>query len=268
LSSPPTPIKRIRPLLGTFVTLQVGGLPEAEAVWTIERGFAAIADVQRLMSFHDPASDLSALNRDASDRRVRVHRDTVQVIREALEISAESRGLFDITVAADLVQWGLLPRPASRHPPDPAASWQDVELIDDETIRFHRPLWLDLGGIAKGHAVDRAMHCLQRTPDLQCCVNAGGDLRVAGPESERIGLDSATRRRSALPVVDLANGSLASSTGRGNNYRHADRLVGVHVHGARRHPVGTRRRGNGRTPFCAATRRPPFCRTAGVTGAP
>lgn len=233
--SPPPVVERARPLLGTRVAIRVHGLPEAHAHQAIDAAFREIAQVHARMSFHEPGSDLSRLNREAFRGPVPVDRRTRAVLGWAQRIARGSRGAFDITVAAQLVRWGILPPPADpswRGRPDPRGSWRDVELLPDGTVRFHRRVWIDLGGIAKGYAVDRAIACLRGWGAPQCSVNAGGDLRVLGPRMERVRLDWAPRAARALPILELQNGSVASSGGA------ADRAP--HVHGRRRRPVGRR----------------------------
>ena len=99
---------------GTYVAIGVG-LPDAEAQVAIEAGFAAIAGIHRLMSFHEPLSDVSRTNR-AGGGTVRVDPHTYAVLAAAQHLAEASDGIFDITVAPDLVAWGFLPRPdAPRH---------------------------------------------------------------------------------------------------------------------------------------------------------
>jgi thiamine biosynthesis lipoprotein len=77
-------------------------------------------------------------------------------------------------------------------------------------VRFERPLWIDLSGIAKGYAVDRLIGLISSARTTHACVNAGGDLRVHGEESEWIRVD-ASGDRASIPLVELRNESLASS---------------------------------------------------------
>ncbi len=203
-------IKRARALLGTYVAIHVRGTDEATALAAIERGFAAVADIHRLMSFHEPDSDLSRMNRGAVDMPVVVDERTFSVLRAAIEIAERSRETFDVTVGAELVARGLLPRPETRQPVA-EARWRDVELIPPDRVRYRRPLWVDLGGIAKGYAVDQAIAAMNLPLSVQCMVNAGGDLRVAGPEAERALLRAPPGDGGAVPVVEIENGSLASS---------------------------------------------------------
>jgi len=190
------------------------------------------------MSFHEAASDVSALNREAAHKPVKVSHHCYAVIRYGQELAAASGGVFDITVAAQLVGWGFLPHPDGCPAPDPLACWRDIELMDEGRIRFHRPLWIDLGGIAKGYAVDRAVEKLTSLGVPQCRVNAGGDLRVAGPSSERVVLRTAAPG-DTVPVLEVENGSIASSSGREHLKRHEGREVGPHLHGLQKCAVGT-----------------------------
>src|SRR5712691_4775026 len=176
--SRPLLVERARPLLGTRVAIRIHGLPAVRAHRAIDAAFQEVEQIHAHMSFHEPESDVSRLNREAFRRPVVVDPRTVEVLEWSRRMGAWSRGCFDITVAAQLVDWGVLPPPDAPHRPDRDGSWRDVEILANGTVRFHRPVWIDLGGIAKGYAVDRAVECLRRGGARQGCVNAGGDLRV------------------------------------------------------------------------------------------
>ena len=202
-------IERARPLLGTSVAIRVQGLNETEAHHAIDDTFAEIALVHRLMSFHETESDVSRLNREAFDRYIAVHPATFEVLELAYEMSQSSEGAFDITVAPELVRSGILPTPDQDVPFDPLGSWRDIELGQDNRVRFHRRLCVDLGGIAKGYAVDRALEMLPALGAVQACVNAGGDLAVFGPEAELVRLDAEITDE-ALPVLEIEDAAVAS----------------------------------------------------------
>ena len=205
-------VRRARPLLGTRVAVAVGGLPEAAAHAAIDDAFAAIGRIEACMSYHRADSDVTRLNRAAPGACVPVDPDTHAVLAEAVRIAALSDGAFDPTVAGALVAGGVLVAPADARPPDPAASWRDLALLPGHRVRLERPLWLDLGGIAKGYAVDRALAVLAARGATRACVEAGGDLRVMGPDPERVAL----RTAGAGPVATIAltEGALASSSSR------------------------------------------------------
>jgi thiamine biosynthesis lipoprotein len=232
------PVERARPLLGTYVSIRVGGLHGKQAHDAIDAGFYAVAKIHALMSFHEPESEASKLNRDAAREPVTVSDETYEVIRFGLEMSAASEGVFDMTVAHHLVDWEYLPRPPGAPQPDPEASWHDVELLPHRQVRFWRPLWLDFGGIAKGFAVDCAVASVLEKGATSVCVNAGGDLRIAGPLSERVLLRTAVTG-DTVPVLEIENGSIASSSGREHRKVRDGLEVGPHVHGLERAAMGT-----------------------------
>lgn len=208
-----SPIERAKPLLGTTVSMRVEGLFLGRAHSAIDAAFAEVARIHALMSFHEEGSDVSRLNREAHISPVAVDWRTYRVIARALAISALSDGAFDITVGATLVARKFLPRPLRAPEPDLDATWRDIELLPDFKVRFRKPLWIDLGGIAKGFAVDRAIAISTAHAPRLAIVNAGGDLRVAG-RGEFIRLAAPAWHEEAVPVMQLENGSLASSCGR------------------------------------------------------
>jgi len=226
-------------LLGTLVSIRAAGLGLADANRIVDCGFAEIADIHRLMSFHEEDSDVSRINRAGAGGLVKIDLRTADVLRDAAHISQATSGVFDITIASRLVAWGYLPRPPFAPAPDDNATWRDIELIEPGIVRLHKSLWIDLGGIAKGYAVDRAIQRMTDEMPAQYTVNAGGDIRVSGPAAERIFLDVPPGADGAIPAFDLENGSIASSSGPAGVKRVNGRIVGPHIHGARRRATGT-----------------------------
>lgn len=237
LSHPAT--ERAQPWLGTLVSIRVLRLAEPDAHRAIDAAFQEVAEVHRLMSFHAPDSELTRLNRSSPGSAVRVHPFIFEVLRKALAFSAASGGSFDVTVGAELVAWQLLPDSF-----DPAAaqggSWRDIELLPGNRVIFHRPLCVDLGGIAKGFAVDRATQALRAHGALRTVVNAGGDIRVQGNGAEPIRL-AAQSSENTMPVLELADGSVASSSGHLQRRRRGAQFFGPHVDGIERCPAPTDR---------------------------
>jgi thiamine biosynthesis lipoprotein len=229
MQSPSPRIERARPLLGTTVSIRVQGLSERDANAAIDEAFAEIALVHRLMSFQEAESEISSLNRDGFGEVQEVHPATFEVLRWAAELAENSAGCFDITMARALVASGLLPVPHSRYLPDAQASWRDIELSEDSRVRFRRPLWIDVSGIAKGYAVDRAIETLKRHGAAQAAVNAGGDLRIFGPETERISLRTDKSPAEGLPLLDIQDAAVASSSTSPLPGAHADPKSGEAV---------------------------------------
>ena len=231
MPSPSHRTERAKPLLGTIVRIRVTGPAAPDAHEVISGAFDVVAEIHRLMSFHDPDSELSRLNAGAWREPVSVSAHTRTVLEKALELARISDGLFDPAIAPALVGEGLLPCPAEESP-DRAATWRDVAISPDGSVSFARPLWLDFGGIAKGYAVDCAIAYLAARDLPEIYVEAGGDLRLAGPDAELVRL-AAPRPGGGRPVLKIENAALASSLGRAHvdtrtgGFCPADRFVSV-----------------------------------------
>jgi len=228
-------VRRCRPLLGTFVEITAAG-PAARAARAIDRAFAAIERVQRHMSFHDPQSDVGRLNRSRVGSAVRVHADTARVLQRAETLSRATAGAFDVTIGDELVRWGFLPadRRARRAP---RGRFKDLELLPGSRVRRRRATLVDLGGIAKGFAVDEAVRALRAAGIRTGCVNAGGDLRAFGRRAWRIAVRLPAAPGLVSPVLALRNAALATSGGYLNRRRHGRRLVTPLVDGRTRRPL-------------------------------
>ena len=202
-------IRRCRPLLGTFVEVATSGTNAVALERGIGAAFAAIEKVQRLMSLHDPASDVSRMNREAFPKSVIVHPWTWKVLEAAQQFARGSDGAFDITIARRLADHGYLPRRDCRF--DGSATWQDIFLRKNYRVFFRRRLMVDLGGIAKGFAVDRAVAALKGSGATKGIVNAGGDLRVFGSTSQIIHLRHPSKPTQVAGAVRLRERAMATS---------------------------------------------------------
>jgi thiamine biosynthesis lipoprotein len=164
----------------------------------IEEAFGAIERVHELMSFQEAASDVSRLNREGAIRETEVDNWTYEVLEAALDLYRLSGGIFDIAITS-----------ASR---TKGASSAAIELLPDKRVRFHRAdIVIDLSGIAKGYAVDRAIDVLKRRGIPSAIVNAGGDLAAYGPEPYRVHIRDPRAPSQLLCAVSVDNAALASS---------------------------------------------------------
>lgn len=209
MPSPLPPTERAKPLLGTIVRIRVTGLEPLCAHEAISGAFDIMSEIHCLMSFHEAGSELSRLNATAGRAPIWISAHTRTVLEKALDLARASQGLFDPTIAPALVARGLLPSP-DETPPSTEASWEDVILSSDGSVSFSRPLWLDLGGIAKGYAVDCAVAHLEAFGPASLYVEAGGDLRLAGPDEESVYL-AAPGSGGAQPMLKVENAAVASS---------------------------------------------------------
>ena len=150
----------VRPFYGTFVTIEAAGAEAAEPA-AIDAAFAAMERVGELLHPTD-GSDLRRLRAARIGEPVRVDPWTFGLLGTCRELNAESGGVFDPCLPA----W--------------PGRMQDIELKETGEIVKRADVALDLGGIAKGFAVDRAIEVLRTRGCVAGLVNAGGDVRAFG----------------------------------------------------------------------------------------
>lgn len=223
-------IRRARPLLGTYVEIAAWGRKAGALQRAIGCAFDRIESLQSRLSVHDPASEISRLNREAHRRVVVVSRDTWRLLDAAVRLSRQSAGAFDVTVGV-----GRSAAQPSRPRPGREASFRDIRLLVGSRVRFARRLRIDLGGIAKGYCVDRAVAELRRRGVASGLVNAGGDLRAFGDRAVALHLRHPDDPRQFVPWGTIRNAALATSASYAAG---ASRFAGVLLDGRNGVPIG------------------------------
>jgi len=189
----------------------------ARAEQAMAQAFDEVALIDRLMSAHQAGSDLHRLARARAGDLVELHPHTARVLVLAHYWQRQSGGAFDpLQAGAELARRGLRPalEPALGQP---LACWSGLDWVSPSALRVDGALPLDLGGIAKGYAVDCALAVLRQHGVPGAMVNAGGDLRAYGPMPWPIELrlpDAPTRTRRQPGLRGLRDAALASSVSR------------------------------------------------------
>ena len=218
-------MRRCQALLGTFVEI----FTDQDDGQAINEAFSVIKQVQDLMSFHDPSSELNIINQTVHLEPVAIHSWTAEVLKIAQEIYEQSNGLFNCGIGHRLVAAGLLPCHMDLSIYQ-MSGIEDIRFIDPQIIISSKPLCLDLGGIAKGFAVDKAVESLISRGIESACVNAGGDLRVFGPIPMSIQIRNPSRHTQLIDIglLQMAPSLLVVCTfPRGINYK-ATLLIHLH----------------------------------------
>lgn len=220
--------REFRYLMGTSVQIAALGADEAYRKASIEESFAAIQEVDRLMSNYREDSELARINARAAAGAVRASDPLFAVLQAAQEVSARSQGAFDVTVGPLVKLWGFhdrkphVPTPEELARVKPLISYRNL-LLDAaaHTVRFARPgTEIDLGGIAKGFAVELAGGVMRRR-GLSAFIDAGGNQymvgRPAGKASWTLGIKDPETPEHLLGTLEIDEGSVSTSA-QGTNF--------------------------------------------------
>ena len=177
-------------IMGTRIFVELWSEDDDQGKQRGEQAIDAVMDEMRhideTMSVYKPTSEISRVNELAAKQPVRISKELFQLLTTALEYSRITEGAFDITYASVgyMYDFRQRQRPTEQEIQTalPAINYRHV-LLDAATgsVRFSQPgVRIDLGGIAKGFAVDRGIDILLARGYTHALVNAGGDSRVVG----------------------------------------------------------------------------------------
>jgi len=186
-------IRRARPLLGTFFEISLNAPSEAIAHEAIESGFEEAARLEELLSFFNPQSEITRLNSDAYQAAQQVGDDLLELLKFCNELSGHSSYIFNIVT------------------PQTVDTMTDMILIEGRTVFFRRKIKIDLGGVAKGYIVDKAVQKVLQHSVSNVIVNAGGDLKVAVSDGIPIGIRDPRDPSQCAEAITISSGALATS---------------------------------------------------------
>ncbi|MGR3311386.1 MAG: FAD:protein FMN transferase [Candidatus Brocadiales bacterium] len=214
--------KETRMQMGMFVSITVFERKKDTARKVIDLAFNRIAEIENLMSTYKRGSELSRLNRKAFSESVPLTQDTFIVIKKAIEFSRLSGGAFDITCGPLYKLWmdagkiGRLPANKELKKVLRVVGYKKIDLdVGRRALSFQQNgMELDVGGIAKGYAIDEAAKVLKEHGIESALLDAGGDLYAMGTkpggEPWRVGiqdpyhLDSTETFLGKLKIKDCA----------------------------------------------------------------
>ena len=211
-------VRQTRLLMGTTVEIVASGADTARLEAAVAKAFAEMERLDRLLSSHRDDSDVARLSRSADGASVAP--ETAEVIALGLEVARRSGGAFDLTLGRLNTLWGL-DREAPTVP-DTAAITEALSGIgpealamDGQRITKRTPqLHIDLGGIAKGYVVDRAIAVLGQAGVTSAAVNAGGDMYLLGARPQRpwrIGIQHPRQPGEVLEAVQVGDRAVVTS---------------------------------------------------------
>lgn len=206
-------VQRLKPLLGTFVDVRIKGPYSESALLNLSsKAFNIISEVESKMSYFCSSSELSYINKNAHKKSCKISTELHRVLKYGLDLSHKTDGIFDFTVAGKLIEKNILP--SFGYSFDRNATYKNVELTNKQ-VYFNCPLIIDLGGIAKGFAVDKVFEEMDQ--DLDLTINAGGDLRMNHWKNSFAQIRLPNSPTSHAKQVPMKNSALATSATYFNN---------------------------------------------------
>jgi FAD:protein FMN transferase len=211
--------------MGTEVRISVWTADEARAVDACAQAFAEFDRLERLMSVWIPGSDVERLNDAAGTQPVAVSPEVLEVLQIARQISEWSDGAFDVTFAALSGLWKFDAQDKDGSVPDRAAilarlpfiNYRDLIVDPGANTAFLKRagMRVNLSGIGKGYAVDRAVALIRARALPDFMLQAGGDFYVAGRHGDRpwrVGIrDPRGPADRIFAALDLSDGTISTS---------------------------------------------------------
>lgn len=217
-------IRRTVPVMGTVAEFGVVTHDPFRGEAAIDAAILELRRVEALMTNYNTTSDIGRANLEAATRPVMVSRETALVVEEALRWSHASDGTYDPAIGRAIDLWDVthrrVPPPASQvEPLAERRLYTQVEVTrrsGQPALVFHdRDAKLDLGGIAKGYGIERAVDVLRGFGVENGLVNIGGDLYAMGHTAEgrkwRVGVQSPTQADGVVAEFDVSDESVATS---------------------------------------------------------
>lgn len=210
-------LSRTALVMGTLVEIKTFGADEELLDRAVTAAFAEMTRLEGLLSSQLPDSEISHLS--AASKPVIVSLETAELLRLGQRIALQSGGTFDMTLGALKQLWAI-----TDNPQIPTAEQlqsaitgigpEALQLRGRQVTKTNANLQVDLGGIAKGYAVDRALAVLRNAGVQSAAVNAGGDIALLGTKLGRpwrIGIQHPRNAGELLTSLDLTDRAVVSS---------------------------------------------------------
>ncbi|MFB3148762.1 MAG: FAD:protein FMN transferase [Thermodesulfobacteriota bacterium] len=181
------PIERVQLQMGTYARVLIYGGNNKD----VDAAFSEIKKLDNLLSDYNPKSEISEINNMAGEKAVKVNPQVIEVLEIAKNIASETGGVFDPTIGALTIGVYRFGRESDDEPNieniDKAKSlvnYKDLIIEGDSVYLKRKGMMIDLGGIGKGYAVEKAVTVLKERGIKRGVVSLSGDLKVFGNEME------------------------------------------------------------------------------------
>ena len=224
-------------LLGTAIEITVVDLNRGKAVAAISAAFAKMREIEKITNFYDPESDITQVNREAAYHPVKLSEDLWNIVEISYRYGALTEGAFDITVGPLTKLWGWESEYPQIPPPDeikkvlPQVGYYLLDLnTQEKTLFFKKPgMLIDLGGVAKGYALEKAKEILKNY-GIQNFLISAGQIVAQGLNPQKkpwiIGVQHPRDSQQFLTVINLTEGTIATS----GDYQQFFEVNGIRYH--------------------------------------
>ena len=178
--------RKSRILMDTTVTISAVSGSGDKSEKAIDRAFSEIEKLDRLLNFFSDSSEVSEINRNAGLKAVVVSPETFAVLEKAVYASGKTNGAFDVTIGSVTAMWDF----HKRTKPEDKKIKERLPLVNYKNIILNKKsssvylkkkgMLIDLGGIAKGYAADKAVEALKREGIKSGLVSISGDIKAFG----------------------------------------------------------------------------------------
>jgi thiamine biosynthesis lipoprotein len=207
-------------IMGTRIVVELWATDTAQGDAAIDAVLAEMRRVDAAMSTYKPTSELSIVNATAAAQPVKISAELFDLLTTSIDYSRLTDGAFDVTYASVgyLYDFRNHVRPDEKQIAAalPGINYRHVQLDrKNSTVHFARAgVRIDLGGIGKGHAVDRGIAVLQARGIQHALVTAGGDSRIIGDRFGKpwvVGIRHPDRKEEVIARIPLEDASLSTS---------------------------------------------------------
>ncbi|MBH0202384.1 MAG: FAD:protein FMN transferase [Nitrospira sp.] len=219
---PPVVLKRAQMHMGTLVTITAVASDRNVSDRAMQVAFDEIKRLEYLLSTWRPDSELSHVNAEAGRQPVQVSRETLELVVRSIEMAQLTNGGFNIAVGPAIDVWSFTER---QHIPDdrelqhlkPLIDWTSIQ-INKQTRTIYLPrggMRIDVGGIGKGYAADRAVEEMKRAGAAGGSVALSGDIKTFGVLPDQngfpVGIRHPREEGALIAMIDLKDEAISTA---------------------------------------------------------
>ena len=195
--------------------------------------------IENLLSCEKDSSEISAINRASGLHPVKVSDETLEMVKRAKAYCRKYNGVFDVTIGPLSDLWGfstdkeiVLPEDKTIKALDRLVNYKYLEINENDTTVFlkRKGMSIDLGGIAKGYAIDKGSAVLKKLGIDNFILNAGGDIYVSGTKDKetlwKVGIKHPRKTNDLVAEFNLKDYAVATS----GDYERFKIINGIRYH--------------------------------------